>query len=94
MRVCLSSFSAAECQGHVNTSVGSRTKLGQKAEMFWMETRPTKSDIGKTQKMVKALSKIVVKRVKTQNQKSIPDTETDDPVLDKLDPGIRVRGGV
>ena len=32
-----------------------RTKVGQKAEMFWMETRPTKSDIGKTQKMVEAL---------------------------------------
>ena len=34
---------------------GRRTKVGKKAEIFWMETRPTKSEIGKTQKMVKAL---------------------------------------
>lgn len=37
------------------------TKLGQKAEMFWMETRPTRSEIGKTQKIVEALWKIMVK---------------------------------
>ena len=32
-----------------------RTKVGQKAKMFWREKRPTKSDVGKTQKMVEAL---------------------------------------
>ena len=61
------------------------TKLGQKAEMFWMETRPTKSEIGKTQKMVEALRKIVGKANKMLRQEAIPDAETDNPVLDKLD---------
>jgi len=41
---------------------GRLTKLGQKAEIFWMETRPTKSEIGKTQKIVKALWGTAVRR--------------------------------
>ena len=53
-----------------------------------METKPTKSEIGKTQKMVEALRKIVVRADTMKSQKAIPDTETDDPVLDKLDSGI------
>ena len=60
--------------------------------MFWMETRPTKSEIGKTQKMVKALREIVVRADKISGHKTIPDTETNNPVLDKLDPGKRVSG--
>ena len=31
------------------------TRPGQKAEMFWIDTRPTKIETGNTQKMVKAL---------------------------------------
>jgi len=57
--------------------------------MFWIETRPTKSEIGKTQKMVKALEEIVVKADRISSQKFIPDAETDNPVLDKLDSGMR-----
>lgn len=64
---------------------GSRTKLGQKAEMFWMETRPTKSDIGKTQKMVKALRK-VVKLVRIEIQKPY---QTPRPITQSLKNWIR-----
>jgi len=65
-----------------------------------MEIRPTKSEIGKIQKMVKALRKIVVKADMMLSYKAIPDTETNNPVLDKLDSGKRVsrrateRGGM
>lgn len=55
-----------------------------------METRPTKSEIGKTQKMVKALREIVVKANIMLSCKVIPDSETNNPVLDKLDSGKRV----
>ena len=70
-----------------------RTKLGQKAEIFWMETRPTKSEIGKTQKIVEALQGFAIKKKdRISNEKVIPNTETDDPVLDKLNSGVRVNG--
>jgi hypothetical protein len=59
--------------------------------MFWMETRPTKSEIGKTQKMVKALGKIVVRVDGMLSHEAIPDTKPNNPVLDKLDSGKRVR---
>lgn len=55
-----------------------------------METRPTKSEIGKTQKMVKALREGVIKCREDTSEKAIPNTETDNPVLDKLDSGVRV----
>jgi hypothetical protein len=55
-----------------------------------METRPTKSEIGKTQKIVEALQGFVIKKGRMSKEKAIPNTETDDPVLDKLNSGIRV----
>jgi len=65
---------------------GRRTKLGQKAEIFWMETRPTNREIGKTQKMVKALRGIAVRADGTSSErKAIPYAEVNHPVLDKLD---------
>ena len=54
------------------------------------ENRPTKSEIGKTQKIVKALRRIVVKADIALSQRAVPDTETDNPVLDKLDSEIQV----
>jgi hypothetical protein len=57
-----------------------------------METRSTKSEIGKTQKIVEALQGLVIKTGRISNEKDIPNTETDDPVLDKLNSGIRVNG--
>lgn len=32
------------------------TKPGQKALMFWIETRPTNKEVGKTHRIVKALN--------------------------------------
>ena len=53
--------------------------------MFWMETRPTKSEIGKTQKIVKALRQIVVNAGRILSRRILPNTETNDPIFDKLD---------
>ena len=72
---------------HANTPEGWRTKAGQKAEIFWMETRPTKSDMGKTQKMVKALWKDLVKPDGRRDQSVIPNTKTNDPILYELGSG-------
>jgi hypothetical protein len=56
-----------------------------------METRPTKSEIGKTQKMVKALQESVSSLGLVRNKKTIPDAEADNPILDKLVSRTQIR---
>ena len=58
-----------------------------------METKPTQSEIGKTQKTVKALRKITTKSNRMMGQKAIPDAETNNPALNKLDLGVSLRVG-
>ena len=77
-------------RNNIDTDSSRLTRFGQKAEMFWMETRPTKRDVGKTQKMVKALRKSMVKLQRMQSREVIPDTKTYNPVLDELSSEIQV----
>jgi len=61
-------------------NIETQTKLGQNKLIFWIETRPTNSDTGKSQNKVKPLSNrepmksslLIVMRTKLQGLQSSP----------------------